>query len=160
LTSQLLTEQATPAAGAWSRLLHAHALITRELNSELRATHGLTISEFEVLLLLARAPERSLRRIDLANQVLLSPSGITRMLDRLGAEGLVEKAKCDGDARVTYAVLTEAGAQKLRAAFSVQLAAVERLLGDELTAEEVETLTGLLGRLPGAEEGCEPPGGE
>jgi DNA-binding MarR family transcriptional regulator len=135
-------------------------LITRELNDELRAAHGLTISEFEVLLLLARAPERSLRRIDLANQVLLSPSGITRMLDRLGREGLVEKAKCDTDARVTYAVLTEAGAEKLRAAFTVQLAAVERLFGDELTAEEVDTLAGLLGRLPGAEEGCQPPDGD
>jgi DNA-binding MarR family transcriptional regulator len=160
LTSQLLTEQVTPASGAWSRLLHAHALITRELNDELRAAHGLTISEFEVLLLLARAPERSLRRIDLANQVLLSPSGITRMLDRLGSEGLVEKAKCDTDARVTYAVLTDAGAEKLRAAFTVQLAAVERLFGDQLSDEEVETLDGLLGRLPGAEEGCDPDAGE
>ena len=154
-----MTEQVTPAAGAWSRLLHAHALITRELNAELRSAHGLTISEFEVLLLLARAPERSLRRIDLANQVMLSPSGITRMLNRLGTEGLVENAKCDVDARVTYAVLTAAGAEKLRAAFSVQLAAVERLFGDELSVDEVETLAGLLGRLPGAEGSCDPDSG-
>ena len=74
-----------------------------------------------------------MRRIDLANELLLSPSGITRMLDRLGSEGLVENAKCDVDARVTYAVLTDAGAEKLRAAYSVQLAAVERLFGDELS---------------------------
>ena len=134
--------------------------MTRELNAELRSAHGLTINEFEVLLLLARSPERSLRRIDLANQVLLSPSGITRMLNRLGSEGLVENAKCDVDARVTYAVLTDAGAEKLRAAYSVQLAAVERLFGDELTADEVETLTGLLGRLPGAEGSCDPDAGE
>jgi len=160
LTPQLLTAQVTPAAGAWSRLLHAHALITQKLNAELRAAHGLTINEFEVLLLLARAPERSLRRIDLANEVLLSPSGITRMLNRLGSEGLVENAKCDVDARVTYAVLTDAGAENLRAAYSVQLAAVERLFGDELSDEEVETLGGLLGRLPGAEEGCDPDAGE
>jgi DNA-binding MarR family transcriptional regulator len=123
----------------------------------MRAEHGLTINEFEVLLLLGRAPDRSLRRIDLSNQVLLSPSGITRMLDRLGSEGWVEKGKCSGDARVTYAVLTDAGMEKLRQAHPVQHAAVERLFGAELDQQELETLCDLLDHLPGSDEDCSLP---
>jgi DNA-binding MarR family transcriptional regulator len=157
LSTQLLTAQASLASDAWSRLLHTHAAISQEINIQLRTEHGLTINEFEVLLLLARAPERSLRRIDLANQVLLSPSGITRMLDRLGCEGLVEKGKCPADARVTYAVLTDAGMEKVRRAHAVQHAAVERLFGAGLEEAELEMLAELLGRLPGEDGDCSLP---
>jgi DNA-binding MarR family transcriptional regulator len=147
---QQLTEQ-TSSLGtqAFARLLRAYSALTRELSAQLVAEHQLTISEYEVLLRLARAPERSMRRVDLAAEVLLSPSGITRLLDRLEAAGLVEKASCASDARVTYAVLSEAGLARLREVSPSHVAAVERLVGERLDEAELATLVELLGRLPG-----------
>src|SRR5687767_12805180 len=110
---QQLSTKTSPAAVALAQLVGAHAALTRELSAELQAQHGLTLNEYEVLLLLSQAEEQSMRRIDLANEVRLSPSGVTRMLDRLERAGLVGKGTCSTDARVTYAVLTEAGAAKL-----------------------------------------------
>ena len=94
--------------------LRAHAAVTRQLDRELVAEHGLTINDYEVLLRLARAPDRMMRRVDLAQQVLLTPSGITRLLDGLQRCGFVEKAACDSDARVVYAKLTDAGRRSSR----------------------------------------------
>ncbi len=82
-------------------LLRGHAALTRALNADLVADHGLTLNDYEVLLHLSRAPERKLRRVDLAEQVLLTASGITRLLDGLQASGYVDKAACSSDARVT-----------------------------------------------------------
>jgi DNA-binding MarR family transcriptional regulator len=157
LTEQLLTKQASPAGTAWSRLFVTYQAVTRELNERLSAEHGLSLSELEVLLHLARAPERSMRRVDLANEVLLSPSGITRLLNRLAEDGLVGSRACPSDARVTWAVLTDKGAETLDLAFEVQRAILERLLGDQLSASELETLSELLGRLPGSDEDCDLP---
>src|SRR5262245_40898655 len=98
---------------AFISFLRAHAAVTRELDRELFTDHGLTINDYEVLIRLARAPDRMLRRVDLAQQVLLTPSGITRLLAGLQRNGLVEKAACDTDARVVYAKLTDAGHEKL-----------------------------------------------
>src|SRR5947208_14428996 len=123
---QQLTTKASAAAGlgALSRLIGAHSALTRELSAQLVGEHGLTLSECEVLMLLARAPERSKRRIDLAREVRLSPSGVTRMLDRMEATGLVEKGVCEKDARVTYAVLTDTGMTKLEQAWPDHCAAI------------------------------------
>jgi DNA-binding MarR family transcriptional regulator len=139
------------------RLISAHAALTRELSARLVEQHGLTMSEFEVLFLLARAPERQLRRTDLAQEVRLSPSGVTRMLDRLEASGLVEKGSCASDARVTYAVLTDAGASKLAECSPDHFAAVERLLGQRYDRDELASLAELLGRVssPEDDEACE-----
>jgi MarR family 2-MHQ and catechol resistance regulon transcriptional repressor len=139
------------------RLIGAHAALTRELSARLVEQHGLTLSEFEVLLLLAREPDRKLRRTDLAQEVRLSPSGVTRMLDRLEASGLVEKGSCATDARVTYAVLTDAGQSKLEECSPDHFAAVERLLGARFDEEELVSLAELLGRVTSAEddEACE-----
>ena len=101
---------------AVGRLIGAHAELTSELSAQLVAEHGLTLNEYEVLLLLARAPERAMRRVDLAHEVRLTPSGVTRLLDRLEAAGLVGKRHCETDARVTYAELTAAGTAKLERA--------------------------------------------
>ena len=143
---------------AWTRFLRAHAALTRELNADLLQGHGLTLSDYEVLLVLARADERRLRRVDLAERVLLSPSGITRLLDGLERAGFVEKAACDTDRRVVYAALTDAGLAKLREAARTHVAGVHRLFLDRFAPEERETMSELLGRLPLADgnDRCDP----
>ncbi len=137
------------------RLLGAHSAITRELSAQLVEQHGLTMSEVEVLLLLSRAPEHSMRRVDLSRDVRLSPSGVTRMLDRMEATGLVEKGACKQDARVSYAVLTEAGMAKLQEAWPDHVAAIERLLGERFDDRELEALKQMLDRVADQVE-CQP----
>jgi DNA-binding MarR family transcriptional regulator len=133
---------------AWVRLLRAHAALTRELSSRLEAVHELTLSDFDVLVQLYYAEGRRLRRIDLARSVLLTASGITRLLDGLESAGLVGKQRCDSDARVIYAVLTEAGVRKVEEARDSHLADIEELFGSRFSAQEREQLAELLGRLP------------
>jgi len=98
---------------AWVGLLRGHAALTRALNADLVTDHGLTLNDYEVLLRLSRAPERKMRRVDLAEQVLLTASGITRLLDGLQASGYVDKAACSSDARVTYAKTPAGNAHEL-----------------------------------------------
>src|SRR5436309_27342 len=133
---------------AWLRFLRAHAAITRELSSRLEAVHELTLSDFDVLIQLYHAEGRRMRRIDLARSVLLTASGITRLLDGLESCGLVAKERCDSDARVTYAVLTKSGIKKLEAAREAHLADIEELFGSRFSPQEREQLAELLGRLP------------
>jgi DNA-binding MarR family transcriptional regulator len=135
---------------AWVRFLRAHAALTRELSADLVAGHGLTINDYEVLLHLQRAEDRRLRRVDLAERVLLTASGITRLLEGLEDAGFVERAACDSDRRVVYAQLTEAGEQKLREASRTHLAGIEELFTSRFGEEELAALSSLLGRLPGA----------
>jgi DNA-binding MarR family transcriptional regulator len=144
---------------AWVGLLRGHAALTRALNADLVADHGLTLNDYEVLLRLSRAPERKMRRVDLADQVLLTASGITRLLDGLQASGYVDKAACSSDARVTYAVLTDAGHEKLRSAADVHVAGIHAKFAEHYSDDELATLAELLGRLDGSEpdgEACEP----
>ena len=128
---------------------HAHAALTRRLSAQLETEHGLTISDYEVLLRLSRAPERRLKRCELAESVLLTPSGITRLLDGLEAAGLVGRAQCEGDRRVTYAVLTDEGEETFRRVSSEHLAAIETAFGERLDGEETDRLAELLGQLSG-----------
>ncbi len=128
--------------------LRAHAATTRRLNAELVANHGLTINDYEVLLHLAHAPERMLKRVDLVERLLLTPSGITRLLAGLETAGYVERRACATDARVVYAELTEAGLAKLREARDTHLAGIHALFLDRFSAEERRTLAALLERLP------------
>lgn len=147
---------------AWVRFLRAHAAVTRELSAELVREHGLTINDYEVLLHLSRAPERKLRRVDLAERVLLTASGITRLLEGLERAGYVEKRACENDGRVSYACLTDAGLEQLRTARTTHLDGVARLFLGRFDAGERQTLAALLGRLPGnasepdGDEACEP----
>jgi DNA-binding MarR family transcriptional regulator len=135
------------------RFLRAHAALTRELNTRLIAEHGLTLNDYEVLLQLAHAPDRQMRRVDLASEVLLTASGITRLLDGLERAGYVERAQCESDGRVSYAVLTEAGLAKLREAADTHLEDVHVLFLERFSRAERETLAELLGRLGGTEPG-------
>lgn len=140
-------------------LLRGHAALTRALNAELVADHGLTLNDYEVLLRLSRAPERKMRRVDLADQVLLTASGITRLLDGLQASGYVDKAACSSDARVTYAVLTDSGHAKLRSAADLHVAGIHAKFAERYSDDEMAILAELLSRLDGSEpdgESCKP----
>jgi MarR family transcriptional regulator, 2-MHQ and catechol-resistance regulon repressor len=129
------------------------------LSAQLSSDHGLTLSDYEVLLRLARAPERRMRRVDIAQEVLLTASGITRLLDGLEQSGFVERAPCASDRRVVYAVLTETGVEKLRQASRSHIAQIDELFRARLDDEQLAGLTTLLTRLDeGDEDGaCEPP---
>ena len=149
MTSQVLTDQVSPALTAWVRLLRGHSAARRTLDAALQAEHGLTVTAYEALLLLFRA-EAPLRRVDLAEGLALTASGVTRLLDGLEEHGLVTKSTCSSDARVTYAVLTDAGKAKLEEAASSHVNAVSDLFEERYSPEELETLAALLRRLPGA----------
>ena len=130
----------------WASFLRAHATLTRRLNADLVAAHGLTLNDYEVLLFLAHAPDRALRRVDLAEQVLLTQSGITRLLEGLEAQGLVRKERCREDGRVVYAKLTDAGYERLREAAKTHVAGIDELFTSRFSEEELDLLGRLLSR--------------
>jgi DNA-binding MarR family transcriptional regulator len=141
------------------RLVRAHVAVTRQLSAQLSADHGLNLSAYEALLSLARAPGSRLRRVDLANGLLLTASGVTRLLDGLERDGLIGREECSSDRRVSYAVLTEAGRAKLREASRSHTRQIRELLGAPYNDEELAQLAALLDRLPGVDptdDSCEP----
>jgi DNA-binding MarR family transcriptional regulator len=155
--SQVLSEQSI-GVRVFAGLLKAHAATTRQLNAQLVAEHGLTINDYEVLFRLARAPERRMRRVDLAEQVLLTASGITRLLDGLEQAGYVERASCSSDRRVVYAVLTDEGLAKLHEAAHTHLAQVDALFAERLGRDEQEQIAELLRKLADGDSApsCDP----
>jgi DNA-binding MarR family transcriptional regulator len=157
VSNQVLIEQTS--GRAFATLLRAYAAVTRQLSTQLSSDHGLTLSDYEVLLRLVRAPERRMRRVDIAQEVLLTASGITRLLDGLEQSGFVERAACATDRRVVYAVLTEGGLQKLREASRSHLAQIDELFRARLDDDELAGLTTLLSRLDEGQDNaaCEPP---
>ncbi len=157
MSSQVLSPQASSALAVFARLLRGHAATTRALSAQLQAEFGLTINDYEALLRLSHAEDGRMRRVDLAQELVLTPSGVTRLLDGLERAGYVEKATCASDARVTYAALTDMGREKFREAARAHVAAIRALFGARFTEDELATLAELLGRLPGGdEESCEP----
>jgi DNA-binding MarR family transcriptional regulator len=142
---------------AWVSFLRSHAAVTRELSAQLQREHGLTINDYEVLLHLREAEGGMLRRVDLSERVLLTASGITRLLDGLERQGFVDKAKCETDARVTYACLTDAGRRKLAEASKTHLAGVDEVFTSRYSGSELATLADLLSRLPMTGGECKPP---
>jgi DNA-binding MarR family transcriptional regulator len=154
--SQVLTEQLSAQTSelpvglrAWTALLRAHASTTRLLSAELLAEHGLTLNDYEALYLLSRAEDQRLKRVDLSRRLLLTPSGVTRLLEGLQDGGLVERGDCPSDRRITYAQLTDAGRAKLDAASCGHVGSVRALLEEHLAEDEIEALAGLLEKLPG-----------
>jgi DNA-binding MarR family transcriptional regulator len=142
---------------AWVSFLRSHAAVTRELSAQLQREHGLTINDYEVLLHLRDADGGMLRRVDLSERVVLTASGITRLLDGLERQGFVDKAKCDTDARVTYAFLTDAGRRKLADASRTHLAGIDEIFTSRYSGSELATLADLLSRLPMTGGECSPP---
>jgi DNA-binding MarR family transcriptional regulator len=143
--------QTSPAIEAFVRLIRASASVTRDLSAQLGADHGLTINAYEALLRLARAPDSRMRRVDLANSLLLTASGVTRLLDGLEREGLVGRDVCASDRRVTYAVLTKTGRDKLREADKSHTRQIRELMHEHFDEDELVQLAALLDRLPGAD---------
>ena len=153
--TQVLSNQAIspPAVRAWTRLLRAHAATTRLLSAELQTEHGLTLNDYEALLVLSRADGGRLKRVDLARRLLLTPSGVTRLLEGLERVGLVKRATCDTDLRVTYAELTDAGRAKVEAASCAHNGSIRSLLEEHLREDEIDTVAEILGKLPGVADG-------
>jgi DNA-binding MarR family transcriptional regulator len=154
----------SPGIGAWRNFLVSHARITRRLDDELQAAHGLSLAEYDALLQIANAPGRRVRMNVLAERVVLSRSGITRLVDRLEHEGSVERSACASDARGQEAVLTPAGLDRLRTAARTHLAGVRTYFLDRLDGGELDRLEESLGRVADplggdgrtVHEGCAP----
>ena len=125
---------------AWFGFLRTHAAVVRELDVEMEAAHDLSLTQYEVLLLLARSDSGSLRLSDLAHGALLSLSGLSRLVDRLAAMGLVERAQCPDDRRSSLACLTPAGRKRFREARPTHLEGVRRLFIDRLPDGTVDEL--------------------
>jgi DNA-binding MarR family transcriptional regulator len=129
---------------AWRSFLRAHATVTKKLECELLAEHQISLPEYTVLVRLLEAPDRKLRMTDLAEGVFLSRSGMTRLVDRMQTDGLIERATCATDLRVTYAQLTDAGYRRLKACTGTHLRGVRRHVTAKLAPAEVEQLGALM----------------
>jgi DNA-binding MarR family transcriptional regulator len=150
------TDHAPAAAGerldareldAWRGMLRVHAALTKVLDAEMEARHGLPLTSYEVLLVLADAEGERMRMCDLASSILLSRSGLTRLVDRLERDGLLERQSCPSDARGAFARLTPAGRGRFDEARRTHLAGVQTLFLDRLEPEEQELLGQLWARL-------------
>jgi DNA-binding MarR family transcriptional regulator len=133
--------------GVWRSYLRTHGEMVRRLERDLMDAAAMPLGWYDVLLQLAEAPEHRLRMADLAERVLLSRSGLTRLVDRLAAEGLVTRAPFPGDGRGLYTVLTDDGLARLRAAAPVHLAGIRRYWLSKFTDDELTELGNLFGRL-------------
>jgi DNA-binding MarR family transcriptional regulator len=145
------SKETSAAIEAFVRLVRAHVAVTRRLSAQLSDDHGLSINAYEALLHLARAPDRRMRRVDLASSLLLTAGGVTRLLDGLEREALVAREECATDRRVSYAVLTKAGRTKLREATKSHARQIRELMGGLYDDDELAQLAALLDRLPGVE---------
>jgi DNA-binding MarR family transcriptional regulator len=155
LSRQVLRPQAIEL-DTFGKLARAHTVLRRELESEALTPRGLTMSDFETMLHLSRAEDNRLRRVDLVERLMLTPSGVTRLLEGLQEAGLVENVNCSDDARVTWARLTLEGVETLECVGATYAKRLQELFSDRLEPEEVVQLTALLGKLPGVGAGaCE-----
>lgn len=136
-----------PRLDAWRTFLVAHAQVRRQLERELQAEQSLGLGEYEVLLLLARADDRRLRMNELADRLVLSRSGVTRLVDRLAGADLVERGSCETDRRGSWAILTDAGYERLRGASPTHLRGVGEHFLDRIPAPELEALRRTLDRV-------------
>ena len=152
MSRQVLIPQAVELV-AFARLMRAQTVLRRELEAEVLTPRGLTFNDFEALLHLAKAYENRLRRVDLVELLMLTPSGVTRLLDGLQEAGLVESHHCPDDARVTWARLTQDGIETVDCVGASHTKRLQSLFLDSLSEDEVEQLSELLGKLPGVGAG-------
>jgi len=136
------------ALEVWERFLEAHSAISRELEHDLAERHGLTLSDYDVLVQLRLRPERGLRPVELSRAVLLTRSGMTRLLAGLESAGLVERRECPEDRRGSYVRITEAGRAALRSAARTHLRRVDELFASRFGGDDLDALWALLDRLP------------
>lgn len=136
-----------PRLEAWATFLRAHARVTRLLERELHDEKRMGLADYDVLIQLANTDARRLRMGELADRLLLSRSGITRLVDRLEREGFVERATCESDRRGQWAQLTDRGYTRLRDATPVHLRGVAEHFIDRIPAAELEELQQTLARI-------------
>ena len=134
---------------AWQALLHAYQHVVRRLDLELREDHGLSLAAYDVLLRLARAPGRALRMTELAERVMLSPSGVTRTVDRLVDRGLVERGPDPEDGRGAVATLTGRGRTELRRASGTHLRGIREHFTGRLSDADLNSIAGALEAITG-----------
>jgi len=132
---------------AWRGLLRAHACLAKRLDAELEQAHGLPMTSYEVLYHLDEASAGRMRMCELAEQAQLSRSGLTRLVDRLEREGLLERCSCDHDARGSYACLTNAGRERLEAARGTHLAVVREHFFSRFSESELSLLADMWERI-------------
>ena len=128
---------------AWRGMLETHSRLVAELDAELEREHGLPLSSYEVLMYLGDAEGQRLRMGELANRLLLSRSGITRLVDRLERQGLIARERCTDDGRGFFALLTDSGRETLAATRPDHLAGVRRHFVDRLAPHEIEQLSSI-----------------
>jgi DNA-binding MarR family transcriptional regulator len=133
--------------GAWRGLVRVHAALVRELDAQLDARHGLPLSSYEVLRSLSRVPGGRMRMAELAEHVLLSRSGMTRLIDRLEREGMVSRSTCDKDGRGCYAGLTERGRATVTEARTTHIAVVRAGFLRHFSEDEMRELATLFERV-------------
>jgi DNA-binding MarR family transcriptional regulator len=150
-------EGAKKALGLWADLVRVTALIHARVSETLVREAGITPEEVELLLRLSRAPEERLRMVDLSRSLLLSKSGVTRLVDRLEARGLVERAPCPSDRRVVWAHLTPAGRETFLEADPILAAAAAEYLGRHLDEADIAGLRGGVDKLLAAAAGANAP---
>lgn len=121
---------------AWRGVLEVHARVTQQLDAQMRAEHGLSLSSYEVLMFLADAPAHRMRMSEIADRVLLSRSGCTRLVDRLAEQGYVSRCAATCDGRGLYAQLTEAGLAKITAARATHHDGIRSFFLDRLTVTD------------------------
>ena len=134
----------------WLSLIQAHHGVFAKLESELEREHGMPLAHYTVLLRLSRAPGRALLMGELARKAFLSPSGLTRLVDRLVRDGLVERIPCASDARASYARLTPAGLQKFRAAARTHARGIREHFLARLDEDDRTALAGALSKVAGS----------
>jgi len=138
---------------AWRAFLRTHAVVTAELSRELEEARGLPLVQYDVLVQLDEAEGGRLRMQQLAARVLFSRSGLTRLVDRMTAEGLVRRERCEDDRRGTYAVLTPAGRRRLREAAGIHLRGVDAHFARHLSGRDVRALRAAFAAVLAAEDG-------
>lgn len=132
---------------AWRGLLRAHACLAKRLDSALEREHGLPMTSYEVLHRLDESGSGRMRMCDLADQAQLSRSGLTRLVDRLERDGLLERCSCDHDARGAYACLTELGCERLAQARTTHLAVVREQFCSRFSEPELDALADMWERI-------------
>lgn len=156
----MATRSEEPQLDAWRAFLRAHAAVVDRLDHELQAEQDLALTWYEVLLHLSRAPDNRLRLSALADQLLLSRSGLTRLVDRMVAAELIEREVCPTDRRGAFAVLTPQGRTRLTRAAPVHLRGIREHFLAHLTDREVAAVRSGLEKVaggaavPGDPSGC------
>jgi DNA-binding MarR family transcriptional regulator len=147
MQTSAVTQLSDLELAAWRGFLRLHSALVRELDRELEVAHGLPLTQYEVLIHLNNAPDKRLRMSELASSVLLSQSGVTRLVDRLERDGLVVREPCPSDRRGLHARLTEEGSRRLAEARPTHLAGVRERFLSRLDDDELRALAAVWERV-------------